>query len=486
MSKRSNWQDFKEILDRHNIHTLYHFTDRDNLEAIIKNGGLYSWKDCQEKGIDILKPGGGGPGSLSWQLDERQGLEHYVRVSFTRQHPMMYVAMNEGRISNPVILEIDPEVLYDENVKYANMNATRHGVNIGDTVSDFKAIHFDTVKARNYFDLDIDEQPYYQAEILIKEFIPLSSIKNIGNFGITIPSQPQFLQSKNAYTARVDREHPTAFIFLVDQSISMNRYTCYNGERMSLSDAVARILNSQISEMVGRCVKNNETRHYFDIAMIGYGEEAYSAWNGTLEGMDFVTPEEIRDNPYKKITVTEEVRTRKGVTKKDIEKKQWMVARNDGRCTRMDKALRRAGSLLEDWLNKHQNKDCYPPVIINITDGEYNGVGYDTMIQLSNELKSMYTNDGNVLFFNIHIVPNLDESLMFPSDKSDVHGNRYGEKLFSMSSLLPIVYNQQIANYFHIDDISKRYRAMAVNAGMELLAKFIKIGTLSSTTVGNV
>ena len=127
MSKRTNWQDFKEVLDQYNIHTLYHFTDSDNLEAIIKNGGLYSWKDCQEKGITIAKPGGGGPGSLSWQLDQRRGLEHYVRVSFTRQHPMMYIAMNEGRISNPVILEIDTEVIYDENVKYANMNATRNG-----------------------------------------------------------------------------------------------------------------------------------------------------------------------------------------------------------------------------------------------------------------------------------------------------------------------------------------------------------------------
>ena len=486
MSKRTNWQDFKEILDRHNIHTLYHFTDRDNLEAIIKNGGLYSWKDCQEKGITILKPGGGGPGSLSWQLDERRGLEHYVRVSFTRQHPMMYVAMNEGRISNPVILEIDLDVLYDENVKYANMNATRNGVNIGDTLSDFKAIHFDTVKARNYFDLDIDEQPYYQAEILIKQFIPLSSIKNIGNFGIPIPSQPQLLQSKNAYTARVDREHPTAFIFLVDHSYSMTRKCNYQGEYISLSEIVSRIVNNQINEMVERCVKNNETRHYFDIAMIGYGEEAYSAWNGALEGKDFVTPEEIRDNPFKKITVTEEVRTRKGITQKNVEKKQWMVARDDGNWTRMDKALKRAEGLLEDWLTTHQNKDCYPPVVINITDGEYNGVTDDTMIQLSNELKSMYTNDGNVLFFNIHIVPDIDETIIFPSDQSNLNGNVYGENLFAMSSLLPLIYNQQISDYFHVDDVNMRYRAMAVNAGMEPLVKFIKIGTLSSTFVNNI
>ena len=151
-----------------------------------------------------------------------------------------------------------------------------------------------------------DEQPFYQAEILVKNSIPLKYIKNIGNFGIPIPSQPQMLQSKNAYTARVDREHPTVFIFLVDQSISMRRITTFNGEDMTLSEAVARIVNAQINELVERCVKNNETRHYFDIAMIGYGTEAYSAWNGNLEGRDFVTPEEIRDNPYQKKMVKEE------------------------------------------------------------------------------------------------------------------------------------------------------------------------------------
>ena len=62
----------------------------------------------------------------------------------------------------------------------------------------------------------------------------------------------------------------------------------------------------------------------------------------------------------------------------------------------MDKALKRASSLLEDWMKTHQNKDCYPPTIINITDGEYNGTTDGMMVQLSNELKSMFTNDGNV------------------------------------------------------------------------------------------
>lgn len=481
--RRDNWEEFADILKQHNITKLYHFTDRDNLVNIIKNGGLYSWKDCEERGIDIAKPGGGGQGSLSWSLDRRDGLEHYVRIGFTRQHPMMYAAMNEGRISNPVILEIDPAVIYDENTRFADCNATRKYANVGGTLDDFKQIHFQTVRAYRQFDLDIDEKPFYQAEILVKNFVPMKYILNIGNFGIPVPNQPQSLQSKTAYTARVDREHPTAFIFLVDQSVSMRRLTTFNGEEMTLSEAVARIVNAQINELVERCVKNNETRHYFDIAMIGYGTEAYSAWNGNLEGRDFVTPEEIRDNPFTKKIVREEVRTRKGISVKEVEKKQWMTARHDGSWTHMDKAMRRAEGLLENWMREHQNKDCYPPIVINITDGAYNGATDDEMQQLANQLKSMFTNDGNVLFFNVHIVPGQAESVVFPATVGELNGNVYGEKLYNMSSLLPLNYNEQIRNLFGDRKTDILYHAMGVNTGMERLVKMMKIGTLSSMLV---
>ena len=170
MDKKSNWQEFKAVLDEHKIVKLYHFTDRDNLETIIKKGGLYSWGDCEDKGIKIAKPGGG---LLSRDLDRRDNLQHYVRVSFTTQHPMMYVAMQDGRLSNPVILEIDPEVIYWKDSKYADMNATRSGAHKGGTIDDFKLIHFQSVKVHKHFDLPEEEQPYFQAEVLVKNFIPL-------------------------------------------------------------------------------------------------------------------------------------------------------------------------------------------------------------------------------------------------------------------------------------------------------------------------
>lgn len=472
MEKKSNWEDYKRILDEQHITKLYHFTDRDNLESIIKNGGLYSWADCADKNIIISKPGGG---DLSRSLDRRDGLQHYVRVSFTRQHPMMYVAMNDGRISNPVILEIDPEVVYWQGARYADRNATRNGARVGDTLDDFKSIHFSTVKQRNHFDLDVDEQPFYQAEVLVNHFIPLEAITNIRNFGIPIPSKPQVLQTKEAYTAQITRNTPTAFIFLIDQSGSMSRYTTYNGEQMSMAEAVARIVNNQINELVLRCIKTNEVRHYYDIAAIGYGTNAFSAWNGELEGRDFVSPEELKDHPFKVITTKEEKRTRRGTVIKEVQKTQWLEARSNGGGTSVHKAFQRAKDLLEQWMKDHHDKDCYPPTIINITDGMFNGASRETVQQLANELKSMFTNDGNVLLFNIHIVPGSGEQVVFPVSKSEV-SDSYGQTLYDMSSLLPLRYNQPIADV-RSDTTDARHVAMAVNADMSTLIQLMDIGT---------
>lgn len=473
MEKKSNWQEFKAILDQYGITKLYHFTDRSNLESIITEGGLYSWMDCDKKGIKITKPGGE---ALSRALDCRHNLQEYVRVSFTTQHPMMYVAMQEGRISNPVILEIDPEVIYWKSSKYSDSNATRNDVYVGEGLDAFKRIHFKSVKARTHFDLTDEEKPYFQAEILVKNFIPLESIKNIKNFGIPIPSKPKVLQSKIPYTAQITRNTPTAFIFLIDQSVSMRRTTSLNGETMSLAEAVARIVNLQINELVLRCVKMGDMRHYYDIAVIGYGENAYSGWQGELEGRDFVSPEELKNHPYTKIVTRKETRTRKGLQIKEVEQVQWVSARHNGSWTHVHKAFEKAKALLDSWLVEHHEHDCYPPTIINITDGVFNGTTRENLVQQANELKAMFTNDGNILLWNIHITPDHLEQILLPVSKEELKTDKYSELLYDMSSLLPERYNRPISD-LRGDNVNERHVAMATNTDMSTLIQLMDIGT---------
>ena len=179
-SKKNNSQAFIDELRHNGISCLYHFTDESNLESIKEHGGLFSWSYCDEHGITIPMPGGGG---LSRMLDKSRGLQDYVRLCFTKNHPMMYVAKKEGRINNPILLEIDLEVVTIDSTKFSNKNATikRESVNIGNTLDDLKQIHFNTVKYNTHFDLADDEKSYFQAEVLVKTFVPIKYIKNINS-----------------------------------------------------------------------------------------------------------------------------------------------------------------------------------------------------------------------------------------------------------------------------------------------------------------
>ena len=243
-----------------------------------------------------------------------------------------------------------------------------------------------------------------------------------------------------------------------------------------MAEAVSRIVNRQINELVLRCIKANEVRNYYDIAVIGYGEKSYSGWQGNLSGRDFVSPSELKDNPYKKITTVKEIKTRRGIVSKEVEEVQWVEARNDGHWTHLHKAFAHAKSLLDNWMKNHQEQDCYPPTIINITDGEFNGADKDYVLQKANELKSMFTNDGNVILFNIHISADRGLSLSFPTEKVELLNNAYGKALFDMSSLLPLRYNRDIARV-RDNDTQTRHSAMAVNSDMATLIQLMDIGT---------
>jgi len=174
--RKKNWKEFNKVLKKKKIRFLYHFTDKKNLKSIKKNGGLYSWKYCEKNKIKIKNPGGN---SFSRELDVKYSLEKYVRLSFTKNHPMMYIAKNEGRISNPIILKIDPKVIFLKGTRFSNMNAIKTGHSQGKSINDFKKIKFKIIKQKNHFNLSDEDKPYYQAEVLVKSFIPLKYIKNI-------------------------------------------------------------------------------------------------------------------------------------------------------------------------------------------------------------------------------------------------------------------------------------------------------------------
>ena len=210
---------------------------------------------------------------------------------------------------------------------------------------------------------------------------------------------------------------------------------------------------------------------------MGYGEEAYSGWQGELEGRGFVSPEELKSHPFTKIITRKETRTRKGVQVKEVEQVQWVSARHDGNWTNYHEAFDYAKKLLEEWMEEHHDKDCYPPTIIHVTDGEFNHAPKDVVMQKANELKAMFTNDGNVILFNIHFTADRTlATVACPISKDELNGNVYAETLYEMSSLLPERYNSDIARCLN-DNRPGRHVAMGVNADATTLITLMDIGT---------
>jgi hypothetical protein len=97
------------------IPILFHFTDRRNLALIRERGGLFPLAQLEADGVEIPAP---GSDEGSRNTDRQRNLHHYVHLCFRSNHPMEYVARQEGRISDTIFLQIHPSVLQWEGVLF--------------------------------------------------------------------------------------------------------------------------------------------------------------------------------------------------------------------------------------------------------------------------------------------------------------------------------------------------------------------------------
>lgn len=172
---KSDWLKFDEVIKLNNIKRLFHFTDRKNIYSIKNSFGLLSNKMCSQNGINIPRPGGD---DFSINLDKQRGLDDFIRLSFCKEHPMLFTAIKDNRISEPVILEISPEVIFFSHTRFTNQNALKSGTILSDSFDFFSKIKFDIFKSR-YFDLENQFRSQYQAEVLVLRSLPNKYILNI-------------------------------------------------------------------------------------------------------------------------------------------------------------------------------------------------------------------------------------------------------------------------------------------------------------------
>lgn len=447
MNRRKDYKDFIQILEKYNISKLYHFTDRENIASIIKNGGLFSYGDCIKRGIRINRPGGS---VLSHELDFKENLQDYVRVSLCKKHPMMYTAIQDERIVSPVILEIDTDVLFIEGNIFSDKNAVRTDSNKGKSLADFRRIHFNTVKKRSQFEVDEDEQEYYQAEILVPHYISLNYILNINDFH-DIDTESNEINIKLPYSSIISQKNPAGIFFILNQSYPTKEMVDFSGERMSKAIAEGGIIDKVINELILSNTSGGVINDKYNIAVLGYGDYAYSC----IETRCVQTLKELQDNPLFVRTIRKETKTRQGTKTIEVKQPTWVKTNSDGEAN-LYKALKKASEIIENWAEEHESS--YPPIVIHITEYRYHGADDSDMKLMANQIKSIFTNDGNALFFNIIITENNDAvTVLFPCHETEIGESFYGKMYCVMSSTLPLSYNQKITNQ-HNDTVISRQR----------------------------
>lgn len=279
------------------------------------------------------------------------------------------------------------------------------------------------------------------------------------------------------YSARITRLNPTAFIFLIDQSGSMEEKMTFGQSMMTKAEAVAMVTNMLIRELINRCRREEGILDYFDIAVIGYSADEAAMLLGTPDV--FAKPSELAMRPCKKRTFSREriLPSGSSVISND-ELKYWVEPKAEG-STPMRSALELALSVAGRWCRKQGNSASYPPTIFNITDGEASDGDYENLTDIATQIKDLHTDDGNALLININMSTGSNgETVVFPASSGELPLTKYSQMLYEMSSVMPQEYEKAILR-LRGDGSPPPFRGMSYNTSIAGLISMLNVGSRS-------
>ena len=271
------------------------------------------------------------------------------------------------------------------------------------------------------------------------------------------------------YSARVDRDRPACLIFLLDQSNSMRDPLAGDPNR-SRHVALAEILNGLLYEVVLRCVKSPQEgpRPYFAVAVVGYSTDQQgnpiiqSALHPPLDVHDVVWTPDLAGNPLR-------IDQRPAGSGSGFVSAPVWIEPTAGGGTPMCGAFDRAGLIAKSWVDTYPSS--FPPIVINITDGEATD---GDPLPWATRLTGLQSDDGAVLLFNLGLSSNPSPPLLFPSEVPNTQ-DEFTSLMFQMSSTLPsFMIEAARAQGF---DVQAGARGFGCNADLRSVVTFLNVGT---------
>jgi hypothetical protein len=293
---------------------------------------------------------------------------------------------------------------------------------------------------------------------------------------------------RNHTECRITRINPCAVIILIDQSASMSKvFVDSQNNQFITSVKVAEAVNEFFEYLITKATKPNEIRDYYTFMVIGYGNEekgnyASIAWEGTLQGKEWVTVKELAENIQEKTIITEMKIPHYGGEAVECKStiKIWIKPKHHGNNTPMLSALKLCKQKLEEFIETRS--DNYPPIVFNITDGlPTDTKELNELIDLSNEIKDIETSFGKTVLFNC-LLSNLSEhrTLMPSIEEVDkINTNKYHKALFEASSTLPDFILKEAYIMFKQEKFNQSIpiKALTLNIKPSELLPIFKIGT---------
>jgi hypothetical protein len=125
------------------------------------------------------------------------------------------------------------------------------------------------------------------------------------------------------------------------------------------------------------------------------------------------------------------------------------------------------------------HRDSFPPIVLNVTDGE--STDGDPEADAA-ALRSLGSDYGNLLLFNCHLSKAKAVPVSFPTNIDEVPKDAFARRLFGMSSAFPSV----MAKLAVMEGLPLRpgARGFVFNADATELVRFLILGTRPTNQSG--